>query len=103
TSERFGRVDCAIATARQSIDSFLLRLKRATLDRLLDVNLRSAFYLCGAVSRRMMKQRSGSIVLMTSIVGIMGNAGQASYAASKAGLIALCKSLAKELGSRNIR
>ncbi|MFZ1016373.1 MAG: SDR family NAD(P)-dependent oxidoreductase [Candidatus Cybelea sp.] len=101
--ERFGRLDCAIANAGQSIDSLLMRLKRETIDHLLDVNLKSAFYLCGAVSRPMMKQRSGSIVLMTSIVGITGNAGQAAYAASKAGLIALCKSLAKELGSRNIR
>ena len=103
TVERFGRVDCAIANAGQSIDSLLMRLKPETLDRMLDVNLKSAFYLCGAVSRPMMKQRGGSIVLMTSIVGIMGNAGQAAYAASKAGLIALGKSVAKELGSRNIR
>jgi 3-oxoacyl-[acyl-carrier protein] reductase len=103
TVERFGRVDCAIANAGQSIDSLLMRLKPETIDRMLDVNLKSAFYLCGAVTRPMMKQRSGSIVLMTSIVGIMGNAGQAAYAASKAGLIGLCKSVAKELGSRNIR
>ena len=80
-----------------------LRLKPETIDRLLDVNLKSAFYLCGAVAKPMMKQRAGSIVLVTSIVGITGNAGQAAYAASKAGLLGLCKSLAKELGSRNIR
>jgi 3-oxoacyl-[acyl-carrier protein] reductase len=67
------------------------------------VNLKSAFYLCAAVAKPMMKQRSGAIVLVTSIVGVMGNAGQAAYAASKAGLIGLCKSVAKELGSRNIR
>ena len=103
TVERFGRLDCAIANAGQSIDALLLRLKPETIDTMLDVNLKSAFFLCGAVARPMMKQRSGSIVLMTSIVGIMGNAGQAAYAASKAGLIALCKSAAKELGSRNIR
>jgi 3-oxoacyl-[acyl-carrier protein] reductase len=103
TVERFGRLDCAIANAGQSVDALLLRLKPETLDHLLDVNLKSAFYLCGAVARPMMKQRAGTIVLMTSIVGIMGNAGQAAYAASKAGLIGLCKSLAKELGSRNIR
>jgi 3-oxoacyl-[acyl-carrier protein] reductase len=100
---RFGSVDFAIANAGQTIDALLLRLKPETLDRMLDVNLKSAFYLCAAVAKPMMKQRAGSIVLMTSIVGIMGNAGQAAYAASKAGLIALCKSLAKELGSRNIR
>ncbi|MBV8491100.1 MAG: SDR family oxidoreductase [Candidatus Eremiobacteraeota bacterium] len=103
TLERFGRIDCAIANAGQSIDSLLLRLKPEVIDSMLDVNLKSAFYLCGAVAKPMMKQRSGSIVLMTSIVGVMGNAGQAAYAASKAGLIGLCKSVAKELGSRNIR
>ncbi len=103
TVARFGRLDCAVANAGQSIDGLLLRLKAETLDHLLDVNLKSAFYLCGAVARPMMKQRSGSIVLMSSIVGIMGNAGQAAYAASKAGLIGLAKSVAKELGSRNIR
>jgi 3-oxoacyl-[acyl-carrier protein] reductase len=103
TLERFGRLDCAVANAGQSIDSLLMRLKSETIDALLDVNLKSAFYLCSAASRPMMKQRNGSIVLMTSIVGIIGNAGQSAYAASKAGLIGLCKSLAKELGSRNIR
>jgi 3-oxoacyl-[acyl-carrier protein] reductase len=101
--KRFGRLDCAIANAGQSVDSLLLRLKPESIEHMLNVNLKSAFYLCGAVARPMMKQRSGSIVLVTSIVGIMGNAGQAAYAASKAGLIGLCKSLAKELGSRNIR
>jgi 3-oxoacyl-[acyl-carrier protein] reductase len=103
TLERFGRVDFAIANAGQSVDALLLRLKAETIDQMLDVNLKSAFYLCGAVAKPMMKQRSGAIVLVTSIVGIMGNAGQAAYAASKAGLIGLCKSVAKELGSRNIR
>jgi 3-oxoacyl-[acyl-carrier protein] reductase len=103
TIERFGRVDYAVANAGQSIDALLLRLKAETIDQMLDVNLKSAFYLCGAVAKPMMKQRSGAIVLVTSIVGIMGNAGQAAYAASKAGLIGLCKSVAKELGSRNIR
>ena len=101
--ERFTRLDFAVANAGQSVDALLVRLKRETIDQLLDANLKSAFYLCGAVAKPMMKQRSGAIVLVTSIVGIMGNAGQAAYAASKAGLIGLCKSLAKELGSRNIR
>ncbi len=101
--QRLGRIDCAIANAGQSVDALLLRLKPETIDHLLQVNLKSAFYLCGAVAKPMMKQRSGSIVLMSSIVGMTGNAGQAAYAASKAGLIGLCKSLAKELGSRNIR
>jgi 3-oxoacyl-[acyl-carrier protein] reductase len=100
---RFARIDYAIANAGQSVDALLLRLRAETIDRMIDVNLKSAFHLCGAVAKPMMKQRAGSIVLMTSIVGLTGNAGQAAYAASKAGLIGLCKSLAKELGSRNIR
>jgi 3-oxoacyl-[acyl-carrier protein] reductase len=101
--ERFGRLDCAVANAGQSIDALLLRLKPETIDHMLEVNVKSAFHLCNAVAKPMMKQRAGSIVLMTSIVGLTGNAGQAAYAASKAALIGLCKSLAKELGSRNIR
>ncbi|MBV9263348.1 MAG: SDR family oxidoreductase [Candidatus Eremiobacteraeota bacterium] len=101
--ERFGRIDCAVANAGQSQDALLLRLRPDVLDRMLDVNLKSAFYLCGAVAKPMMKQRGGSIVLMSSIVGMTGNPGQSAYAASKAALLGLCKSLAKELGSRNIR
>jgi 3-oxoacyl-[acyl-carrier protein] reductase len=101
--QQFGRLNFAIANAGLSVDALLLRLKPETIDALLAANLKSAFYLCAAVAKPMMKQRAGSIVLMTSIVGMMGNAGQAAYAASKAGLIGLCKSLAKELGSRNIR
>ena len=103
TMASFGRIDFAIANAGQSIDSLLLRLKPDVIDQMLSVNLKSAFYLCGAVAKPMMKQRSGSIVLMSSIVGLMGNPGQAAYAAAKAGLLGLTKSLAKELGSRNIR
>jgi len=103
TLERFGRIDYAVANAGQSIDALLLRLKPEVIDHMLNVNLKSAFYLCGAVAKPMMKQRAGSIVLVSSIVGLTGNAGQAAYAASKAALLALAKSLAKELGSRNIR
>jgi 3-oxoacyl-[acyl-carrier protein] reductase len=103
TVERFGRLDSAVANAGQSVDALLLRLSDETIDQLLEVNLKSAFHLCRAVAKPMMRQRAGAIVLMSSIVGITGNAGQAAYAATKAGLIALCKSLAKELGSRNIR
>jgi len=103
TVERFGRLDFAIANAGQSIDSLLLRLKPEVLDQMLSVNLKSAFYLTAAVAKPMMKQRSGAIVLISSIAGLSGNVGQAAYAASKAGLIGLCKSTAKELGSRNIR
>ena len=98
-----GRVDVAVGNAGQSQDGLILRFKSADLDRLLDVNLKSAFYLSAAVAKPMMKQRSGAIVLVSSIVGIAGNPGQSAYAASKAGLLGLAKSLAKELGSRSIR
>ncbi len=103
TVDRFGRVDAAVANAGQSVDALLMRLKDDVLDGLIDANLKSAFYLCGAIARPMMKQRAGAIVLVSSIVGVTGNAGQAAYAATKAGLLGLCKSAAKELGSRNIR
>ncbi len=103
TLERFGHLDFAIANAGQSIDSLLMRLKPEVLDQMLNVNLKSAFSLCQAVTKPMMKQRAGAIVLVSSIVALTGNAGQAAYAASKAGLLALAKSVAKELGSRNIR
>jgi len=99
----FGRIDIAVANAGQAVDGLILRSKAADLDRMLDVNLKSAFYLCAAVARPMMKQRAGAIVLVSSIVGIAGNAGQAAYSASKAGLLGLAKSVAKELGSRNVR
>ncbi|HZO92429.1 MAG TPA: 3-oxoacyl-ACP reductase FabG [Candidatus Baltobacteraceae bacterium] len=98
-----GRVDVAVANAGQAKDGLILRFKHEDLDTLLDVNLKSAFYLSAAVAKPMMRQRGGSIVLISSIVGLAGNPGQSAYAASKAGLIGLGKSLAKELGSRNIR
>ncbi|MEO6912530.1 MAG: glucose 1-dehydrogenase [Candidatus Baltobacteraceae bacterium] len=101
--ETFGRVDFAINNAGQSADGLLLRLKDDVIDQMLGVNLKSAFHLCGAVAKPMMKQRAGSIVLISSIVALTGNAGQSAYAAAKAGLLGLTKSLAKELGSRNIR
>jgi 3-oxoacyl-[acyl-carrier protein] reductase len=100
---RHGRIDVAVANAGQAQDGLILRFRSDDLDRLLDVNLKSAFYLCAAVSKPMVKQRAGSIVVVSSIVGLAGNAGQSAYAATKAGLLGLAKSLAKELGSRNIR
>ena len=100
---KHGRIDIAVANAGQSQDGLILRFKSAELDRLLDVNLKSAFYLSAAVAKPMMKQKSGSIVFVSSIVGLAGNPGQSMYAATKAGLLGLTKSLAKELGSRNIR
>ena len=98
-----GRVDVAVANAGQAKDGLILRFKPEDLDRLIDVNLKSAFYLSAAVAKPMVKQRRGAIVLVSSIVGLAGNAGQSSYAATKAGLLGLATSLAKELGSRNIR
>jgi 3-oxoacyl-[acyl-carrier protein] reductase len=98
-----GRIDVAVANAGQAKDGLILRFKGADLDRLIDVNLKSAFYLSAAVAKPMMKQRAGAIVFVSSIVGLAGNAGQSAYAATKAGLLGLAKSLAKELGSRNIR
>jgi 3-oxoacyl-[acyl-carrier protein] reductase len=98
-----GRIDVAVANAGQAQDGLILRFKSADLDRLLDTNLKSAFYLCAAVAKPMVKQRGGAIVLVSSIVGLAGNAGQSAYAATKAGLLGLTKSLAKELGSRAIR
>jgi 3-oxoacyl-[acyl-carrier protein] reductase len=83
-------------------DNLVMRLKDEDWDQVLDANLRGAFAAIRAVSRGMMKKRSGRIINMASVVGLIGNKGQANYAASKAGLIALTKSIAKELGSRNI-
>ncbi len=102
-SADFGRLDIAVGNAGQSIDGLMLRFKSADLRRLIDANLASAFYLSAAVVRPMIKQRSGAIVFVSSIVGIAGSAGQAAYSATKAGLLGLTKSLAKEIGSRNVR
>lgn len=101
--ESFGRVDFAIANAGQSIDGLILRIKRDDVDRLIEVNLKSAVYLAAAVAKPMLRQKGGSIVFISSIVGLTGNAGQSIYALTKAGLLGLCKSLAKELGSRGVR
>jgi 3-oxoacyl-[acyl-carrier protein] reductase len=101
--KEFGRLDIAVANAGQAVDGLIIRTKPSDIDAMLDVNLKSAFHLTRAVARPMMKQRAGSIVLISSIVGVAGNAGQAAYAASKAGLLGLAKSVAKELGSRNVR
>ncbi len=103
TLARFGRIDFAIANAGRAFDGLIVRTKPEDLEAVLAVNLKSAFALVSAVARPMMKQRGGVIVLMSSIVGISGNVGQAAYAAAKAGLLGLAKSVAKELGSRNVR
>ncbi len=99
----FGKVDILINNAGITRDTLFMRMSEDQWDLVLNVNLKSAFNLTKAVTPFMMKQRSGSIVNMSSIVGVGGNAGQANYSASKAGMIGLTKSIAKELGSRNIR
>ena len=99
----FGRIDVLVNNAGITKDTFLVRMTESDWDSVLSVNLKGAFLFTKAVARPMMKQRSGNIVNMASIIGLIGNAGQCNYAASKAGLIALTKSVAKELASRNIR
>ena len=99
----FGRIDVLVNNAGITRDSLLMRMTEEDWDAVLDINLKGAFLVTKAVVKPMMKQRSGAIVNIASVVGIMGNPGQANYTASKAGLIALTKTTAKELGSRNIR
>ncbi len=98
----FGQVDILVNNAGLTKDNILFRIKDEDWDTVLDANLRGAFVAIRAASRGMMKRRWGRIINIASIVGITGNKGQANYAASKAGLIGLTKSVAKELGSRNI-
>jgi 3-oxoacyl-[acyl-carrier protein] reductase len=103
TLELFGRLDFAIANAGQSVDGLILRLRHGDVERLIDVNLKSAVFLAESAAKPMLRQRGGSIVFISSIVGITGNAGQSIYAMTKAGLLGLSRSLAKELGSRGVR
>ena len=99
---RFGRLDILVNNAGVTRDGLMLTMKEADWDAVLDTNLKGAFHCMKAVYRPMMKQKYGRIVNLSSIVGLRGNAGQANYAASKAGLIGLTKSLAKELAARNV-
>ena len=99
----FGRVDILVNNAGITRDTLLMRMTEQQWDQVIQVNLKSAFNFTHAVTPVMMRQRSGSIISLSSVVGINGNAGQANYAASKAGIIALTKSVAKELGSRGVR
>jgi 3-oxoacyl-[acyl-carrier protein] reductase len=101
--KEFGSVDVCINNAGISKDNLLLRMTPEQWDDVMQINLKSVFNMTKQVIRPMMKAKSGSIINMTSVIGIMGNAGQSSYAASKAGIIGFTKSVAKELGSRNIR
>lgn len=99
----FGTIDILINNAGITQDNLLLRMNEEAWDKVMNVNLKSCFNTVKAVTKPMMKQRSGAIINMTSVVGIKGNAGQANYAASKAGIIGFTKSIALELGSRGIR
>ena len=101
--EAFGTVDIVVNNAGITDDTLLMRMSEDQWDRVIDVNLKSCFALTKAVLRTMLKARSGSIINVSSVVGVQGNAGQANYAASKAGILGFTKSVALELGSRNIR
>jgi 3-oxoacyl-[acyl-carrier protein] reductase len=101
--EEFGKIDILINNAGITRDNLLLRMSKEDWDKVMRINLDSVFNLTKAVIKPMMKAKSGSIINMTSVVGISGNAGQSNYAASKAGVIGFTKSIALELGSRNIR
>ena len=99
---RHGRIDILVSNAGIARDQLMLRMKRADWDEVLATNLTASFTWCQAVLKPMIRQRSGRIVAISSVVGQMGNAGQANYAASKAGLIGFCKALAREVASRNV-
>jgi len=101
--KEFGTIDILVNNAGITKDNLLMRISEDDFDKVIEVNLKSVFNLTKAVIRPMMKQRSGSIINMSSVVGLKGNAGQANYAASKAGIVGFSKSVALELGSRNIR
>ena len=101
--EAFGKIDILVNNAGITRDALLIRMSESDWDRVMDINLKGPFLCTKAVLRLMMKQRSGKIINMASVVGVSGNAGQANYAASKAGLIGFTKSIAKEAASRNIQ
>ncbi len=102
-AKEFGRIDILVNNAGITRDNLLMRMTESDWDLVIKVNLKSVFNLTKAVQKYMLKQRYGSIINMSSVVGVNGNAGQSNYSASKAGLIGFTKSVAQELGSRNIR
>ncbi len=102
TLKEFGTIDILVNNAGIARDNLLIRMKEADFDEVIDINLKGTFLCIKAVSRQMMKQRSGRIINVASIVGVSGNPGQANYVAAKAGVIGLTKSVAQELASRNI-
>ncbi|MDA3905850.1 MAG: 3-oxoacyl-[acyl-carrier-protein] reductase [Bacteroidales bacterium] len=102
-AKEFGQIDILVNNAGITRDNLLMRMTEADWDLVININLKSVFNLTKAVQKYMLKQRSGSIINMSSVVGVNGNAGQSNYSASKAGLIGFTKSIAQELGSRSIR
>lgn len=100
--QQFGKVDILVNNAGVTADQLLMKMSEEEWDRVLDINLKSCYNTCRAVVRAMMKAKKGKIINISSVVGLMGNAGQANYAASKAGMIGFSKALAKELAPRNI-
>ncbi len=102
-AKEFGSIDILVNNAGITKDNLLMRITEEDFDKVIEVNLKSVFNMTKAVQRTMLKQRKGSIINMSSVVGVKGNAGQTNYAASKAGIIGFSKSVALELGSRNIR
>lgn len=101
--EDFGHIDVLVNNAGITKDGLMMRMTEAQWDAVLNVNLKSAFNFIHAITPIMMRQRSGSIISMSSVVGVHGNAGQCNYSASKAGMIGLTKSIAQEIGSRGVR
>ncbi len=102
-AEKYGNIDCLVNNAGVTRDNLVLRMKEEDWDLVLDINLKGAFICTQKVFKHMMKARRGSIINIASVIGIMGNAGQANYAASKGGLIAFTKSCAREFASRGVR
>ena len=102
TMDKFGRIDILVNNAGITRDNLLMRMKEEDWDAVMNTNLKGIFLCTKTVARQMMKQRSGKIINMASVVGVMGNAGQGNYAAAKAGVIGFTKSMAKELASRNV-
>ena len=101
--EKFGKIDVLVNNAGITRDNLLMRMSEEEFDRVIEINLKGTFLVTKAVSKYMMKKRNGSIVNLSSVVGVSGNSGQCNYSASKAGIIGFTKSVAKELASRNIR
>ena len=101
--DKFGKIDVLVNNAGITKDNLLMRMSEEEFDRVIEINLKGTYLVTKAVSKYMMKKRSGSIINLSSVVGVAGNAGQCNYSASKAGIIGFTKSIAKELASRNIR